>query len=58
MKRKLFTLLSALSLLLCLTAAALWVRSYWTGDGFTWNHLVQRDAAEADIGHSDHYRVF
>src|SRR5215217_2227828 len=33
MLRRLFTLFSALSLLLCVAAAALWVRSYWEGYG-------------------------
>jgi hypothetical protein len=32
MLRRLFTLLSALSLLLCLAVAVLWVRSYWRSD--------------------------
>jgi hypothetical protein len=32
MLRRLFTLLSALSLLLCVTAIVLWVRSFWIGD--------------------------
>ena len=58
MLRQVFTVTSALSLLLCAASVVLWVRSYWTGDGFTWNYLVQRDAPEADLGHADHYRVF
>src|SRR3954468_22797401 len=32
MARRLFTLLSALSLLLCAATLALWVRSYWVGE--------------------------
>src|SRR3954454_16900003 len=32
MKRKLFTLAAAVSLLLCLATAGLWVRSYWVCD--------------------------
>src|SRR4051812_5397499 len=32
MLRRLFTILSALSLLLCVATAALWVRSYWIAD--------------------------
>jgi hypothetical protein len=32
MRRRLFTLLSALSLLLCVAATAVWVRSYWKTD--------------------------
>ena len=34
MARRLFTLLSALSLLLCVATAVLWVRSYWRVDGW------------------------
>jgi hypothetical protein len=33
MLRRLFTVLSALSLLLCVAVVALWVRSYWEGYG-------------------------
>ena len=32
MRRTLLNLLTALSLLLCVAAAALWVRGYWRGD--------------------------
>ena len=32
MKRRLFTILSVLSLLLCVAVGVLWVRSYWTMD--------------------------
>jgi hypothetical protein len=32
MKRRLFTLLSALSLLLCVAVVVLWVRRYWSSD--------------------------
>jgi hypothetical protein len=34
MTRRLFTILSALSLLLCVAVCVLWVRSYWVGDDF------------------------
>ena len=37
MARRLFTLLSALSLLLCAAVGVLWVRSYWVGDMLRWN---------------------
>jgi hypothetical protein len=36
MFRRLFTLLSALSLLLCVAVVVLWVRSYWTAEAFRW----------------------
>ena len=32
MKRKLFTFFSTLSLLLCVAACVLWVRSHWVSD--------------------------
>jgi hypothetical protein len=32
MKRRLFTILSVLSLLVCIAVAVLWIRSYWTAD--------------------------
>lgn len=35
MLRRLFALLSALSLVLCLGTCALWVRSYWRADSFS-----------------------
>jgi hypothetical protein len=44
MLRRLFTLLSALSMLLCVATAALWVRSYWTVD------VVERCQAKAVRG--------
>ena len=34
--RKLFNLVSTLSLLLCIAAAALWVRGYFAGDILSW----------------------
>jgi hypothetical protein len=36
MKRRLFTALSVLSLLLCIATLALWVRSYWQFDHTAW----------------------
>jgi hypothetical protein len=38
MLRRLFALVSALSLLLCVAATAMWVRGYWAGDAwfYTW----------------------
>src|SRR5687768_9325405 len=35
MRRRLFTLAGTASLVLCLAAAAMWVRSTWRGDAFT-----------------------
>ena len=33
-RRRLFTIVAALSLLLCLATVVLWVRSYWVGDSW------------------------
>lgn len=55
MRRRLFMLLSMLSLLLCVTTCALWVRSYYIQDDWQYWHLVKRHAPEADFGDSDHY---
>jgi hypothetical protein len=41
MRRKLFTFFSALSLLLCLAACGLWVRSYWRADYIRVRHSRQ-----------------
>src|SRR5688500_6856062 len=38
MRRKLFTLCSGVSLLLCIAAAALWVRTMWGSDIVTIDH--------------------
>ena len=35
MKRRLFTIFSVLSLLMCIATAAIWVRSYWIADHVT-----------------------
>jgi zinc-ribbon domain len=35
MRRRLFRILSALSLLLCLAALPIWIRSYWVGTAWT-----------------------
>jgi hypothetical protein len=46
MRRRLFNLLTALSLLLCVAAVALWVRSYWRCDWIGWGqtdtHVLER----------------
>jgi hypothetical protein len=39
MIRRLFTILSVLSLLLCVATVVLWVRSYWTADGLEFEML-------------------
>ena len=49
MIRRLFTAASALSFLLFIGTAMLWVRSYWTGDGISWHHLAQRHAHDPDL---------
>ena len=63
MKRCLFTILSALSLLLCVAVVVLWVRSYAVGESITWyrfNRLVTGRYTAA-IGHpaasDSEYRV-
>jgi hypothetical protein len=42
-KRRLFTILSALSLLLCAAVCLLWMRSYWVGDFVGWHRRVVGD---------------
>jgi hypothetical protein len=39
MKRRLFTILSAISLLLCVAVCVLWVRSYWVADTVMWRRV-------------------
>ena len=51
MIRRLFTVCSALSLLLCAAVCALWVRSYGTADQFDWRHVVV--GYSGDWGHVD-----
>jgi hypothetical protein len=38
MKHRLFTILSAVSLLLCVATCVLWVRSYWLSDQLAWGY--------------------
>ena len=38
MTRRLLSLLTALSLLLCVAAAAMWVRSYWVSENWRWDN--------------------
>jgi hypothetical protein len=42
MKRRLFTILSALSLMLYLATVGLWVRSHWVADHATLGHYVRQ----------------
>ena len=51
MKRKLFTLASVLSLLLCLATAALWVRSYQQNDLYVWQSGSYVVSGESGRGH-------
>ena len=51
MARRLFTLLSALSLLLCMATVVLWVRSYYVGDSVLWNPLDPQ-------GHGARWRLY
>lgn len=44
MRRKRFSVAVAVSLLLCLTTAALWVRSYWRYDEVGWGRSARRGA--------------
>lgn len=49
MKRRLFTILSALSLVLCATILFLWVRSYWVAEGWSWSDGVRVPTAGYQI---------
>ncbi len=42
MRRQLFNIAASLSLLLCVAAGLLWVRSYWRGYSFVYNHQGPR----------------
>ena len=53
MKRRLLTILSTLSLLLCVTVVALWVRSYWRWDSLASRgeqHLYTLDSGSGHVG--------
>ncbi|MDB5358585.1 MAG: hypothetical protein JWN24_5038 [Phycisphaerales bacterium] len=52
MRRRLFTLLSALSLLLFVATCVMWVRSYWQGDEFT---VLRRSEADCRIAQYNFY---
>jgi hypothetical protein len=55
MMRRLFTLLSALSLVLCAATITMWVRSYYVRDDWIFRNLVERHATEANFAGSAHY---
>jgi hypothetical protein len=57
MTRRLLNLLTALSLLLCLAAAALWVRSYFVGDTFDWATRAGRAGVDSCRGNVSMGRV-
>jgi hypothetical protein len=40
MRRRLLNFLTALSLLVCVAAVALWVRSYWASDWISYVRLI------------------
>ncbi|MFI5379659.1 MAG: hypothetical protein ACHRHE_10205 [Tepidisphaerales bacterium] len=48
MKRHLFTILAAISLLLCVAAVALLVRSYWICDSWVWDRPKTQDNSVVD----------
>ncbi|HEY7089832.1 MAG TPA: hypothetical protein VH518_17170 [Tepidisphaeraceae bacterium] len=54
MKRRLFTLLSAVSLLLCMATVGLWVRSYWAFDVLTRFTLTDDHALHGVIFWTQH----
>jgi hypothetical protein len=43
MRHRRFTLLSAVSLLLCVAMVGLWVRSHWVADGLAWASWAEAD---------------
>jgi hypothetical protein len=55
MTHRLFTIASALSLLLGMATVVLWVRSYWTGEFVIWSRLVLPDDPESDFVKMDRY---
>jgi hypothetical protein len=50
MTRRLLTLASLLSLVLCLATAALWVRSYWVGDSISHVNAYSLWSLESSLG--------
>ena len=50
-KRRLFTMLSALSLVLCLATAGLWIRSLWRIDVVAWFYSGEKSVEVATMRH-------
>jgi hypothetical protein len=54
--RRLFYFMSAVSLLICVAAAVLWMRSYWASDGVAWMRWgYDRPGDHGDLSH--HYSI-
>jgi hypothetical protein len=53
MRRGLFTLLSAMSLLLCVGTCALWARSYWVMDIVCWVHNERTSSQQGYVAEAD-----
>ena len=51
MLRRLITILSGLSLVLCIATGAMWVRSYWVQEAIVWTGDSQELSAESTAGH-------
>ena len=50
-RRRLLNLLTALSLMLCVATAALWVRSYWVADYMRWSNAGRNVCAYSRYGY-------
>jgi hypothetical protein len=57
MLRRLFTLLSALSLVLCVATVVMWVRSYRVGDTYVWLPPSRVDALQSGHGRLWYFRA-
>jgi hypothetical protein len=55
-RRRLFTILSAISLLVCVATIVLWVRSYWRLDFWQYNGLNTFCSAQSTLGSLSFYR--
>jgi hypothetical protein len=54
MRRRLLNLLTALSLLLCVAAVALWVRGHWVGDGIVVSSGRYHHSLDSSLGFLDY----